>query len=237
MIENLDYKLHNEREKLEEKLTEAEKEERLCELAEEIFQKSNEIGVGQSAHVFKDPETEGLCYKVIHTPQELICDVHEESEFLEQVMDLHPDVKVPRPILSIIASVTKNNGERKKESILAMEEIKGFTLEDLVNYREGANLPEDFSVDNFMSSLREFFKRMHEKNIYHRDFHNRNIMIEGDTGKPAVIDFGLAAKTYLTDEDPYKTEPNIRGKVFVFKNDLEQLDEIEQSLRSYLTQK
>lgn len=239
MIERLDYTLHTE-DKESAPMNEDTRREKLCAMAESIFQEVNEIGTGLSAVVYTDPRPNGFCYKVIYNEKNLIHDVHEEAVFLNDARVLSKEVKVPLPIVSLVAHTKDTEGDlgdkRATKKILAMEKIEGVTLKELVDGDlQQEILPEDFDVERFFIDIRAFFKKLHEANIYHRDFHAGNLMIEKGTGKPVVIDFGLATKTYLTDEDPYKTDPDYRGDITIFRNDLDQIKSHEALLKEYLT--
>ena len=65
---------------------------------------------------------------------------------------------------------------------------------------------EGFEI--FKKVLRIMVEKMHEKNIYHRDLHNGNVMIDFKTGLPTIIDFGEGdIGVFETEEDnPYRYE-------------------------------
>lgn len=207
------------------------------DFAEEIFTKEQRIDFGKSADVFRDP-LNGYCYKVITRSMESLLKAEEEAQFLVELQSLRQEgVEVPQPLFSIEASI-KNpfTGKLQNKSILCMETLNGITLKDVFERKK--ELPENFDIIKFCSTLNSFIKKMNEDyGIYHRDLHEGNVMIDIETGMPCVFDFGLSKKKILTDEDPYKTEVDIRGNIFTFHKDDEQAIKIENRLKDFYISK
>lgn len=202
----------------------------------EIFQKEQRIDFGKSADVFRDP-LNGYCYKVVTRQMEALLKVENEAQFLLELQNIKSEVKVPNPIFSIEATVKgEHSGKLKNKSILCMETLNGVTLKDVLDNKK--ELPENFDLIKFCSSLSNFIKIMNEEyDIYHRDLHEGNIMIDNETGMPCVFDFGLSKKKILTDEDPYKTEIDVRNQSFSFQKDNEQVIKIENRLKDFYVSK
>lgn len=200
--------------------------------ANEIFQKEQRIDFGKSADVFRDP-LNGYCYKVITREMEALLKAPDEAQFLLELQDLKSEVKVPNPLFTIEATVRGEYSHKlRTKSILCMETLDGITLKDIFDHKQ--ELPENFDLIKFCSSLNNFIKRMNEDfNIYHRDLHAGNVMIDIQTGMPCVFDFGLSKKKFLTDEDPYKTEIDVRNQIFSFQKDHEQVIKIENRLKDF----
>ena len=239
MIEKLDYTVFNEEEKRKNELFHEQYEQELYAVADKIFQQEQKRGEGKSAEVFRDTRENGLCYKVIRNIRETLHNTDEESEFLNDLIGIQHSVRVPEPIVSLSA-YTQHEEEgkqiRKKEWMLIMEEIQGHSLKDIIDSKGSIPLPKQFDQETFFTHLEDFIQNhMHVRGIFHRDLHEGNIMIDEQTGEPVIIDFGLSMKKYLTDEDPYKTEPNSFGEVFTFKNDISQIALVKGKMVEYLT--
>lgn len=206
------------------------------DLANEIFQKEQRIDFGKSADVFRDP-LNGYCYKVVTRQMEALLKVEDEAQFLLELQNIKSEVKVPNPIFSIEATVKgEYSGKLKNKSILCMETLNGVTLKDIFDRKK--ELPENFDIIKFCSVLNRFIKIMNEEyDIYHRDLHEGNIMIDNETGMPCVFDFGLSKKKILTDEDPYKTEVDVRNQIFTFQKDSDQVIKIENRLKDFYLSK
>jgi len=202
----------------------------------EIFQKEQRIDFGKSADVFRDP-LNGYCYKVVTRQMEALLKVEDEAQFLLELQSLKSEVKVPNPLFSLEATVKDEvNGKLKNKSILCMETLNGTTLKDIFDRKK--ELPENFDIIKFCSALGSFIKTMNEEyGIYHRDLHEGNVMIDNETGMPCVFDFGLSKKKVLTDEDPYKTEVDIRNQIFTFQKDQEQVIKLENRLKDFYVSK
>jgi serine/threonine protein kinase len=108
-----------------------------------------------------------------------------------------------------------------------MERINGISLRDAILGKE--EFPKNFNFEEFFIELEKFIKIMHEEGIYHRDFHDGNIMIDSETGNPWLIDFGRSKKRVLTDENPYETDFGI-----TLPDDLQQLSLVKKSTKESL---
>lgn len=247
-IEKFGYKIHTEEEKTKEILHAENIEEHLCALSEELFNQDLEVGFGNFARVYRDQEA-GLVYKKIKPGTFPKNNVHEEARFLAELTQESKDVIVPVPIVSFVALLKREKDGRKvQQSVLAMQEIDGFSLDRMLPKNPGEKpeieFPDNFDVDSFFQKLREFVEWMHnEKNIYHRDLFARNIMIEMKTGKPAIIDFGDAVEfdqKYLVpgEQDAYGrlVLDDARDNLLVHEDeDFKNLESLEQEIRGYLT--
>lgn len=91
---------------------------------------------------------------------------------------------------------------------LLMERLNAVSIEDVACGR--AELPESFDFYKFSVALKKYIEDMHDVfNIYHRDLHEGNIMIDKVTGMPYVIDFGTS-KEFYGEGDPYEV---VKGNV------------------------
>ncbi|MBN1778670.1 MAG: hypothetical protein JW816_00400, partial [Candidatus Buchananbacteria bacterium] len=106
------------------------------------------------------------------------------------------------------------------QQAIAMERIRGYSLEDIVGenmiHSGQIKLPADFTWDGFWAEAELMIKRLHEKReddsdipapIYHRDIKLGNLMIDLTNGRPVIIDFGLSGQVYTEEDDPYLYNP------------------------------
>lgn len=222
--------------------TAAECNKYIQQFAEKAFTEKNFIGEGNTARVYRHPEKPELCIKYIHSLNEQEGNIHPdtETELMNDVRNLHTSVIVPDPIALVTTPFRRNTkNELVKEYGLVMEYIDGTTLEELEKMLESKDpeieLPENFDAETFFKTIREFLVQIHSVGIYHRDIHTGNIMIHKKTGAPVVIDFGKSIKKFLSEEDPYTAQDEIRGTVLYYKDDLAELEKIQQKLQTLLT--
>ncbi len=85
-------------------------------------------------------------------------------------------------------------GEVPGGHYFAMEYVKGPTLQKVLD-RQGPELPLpiEWSV-NLVIPVAEAVHYAHSRGIVHRDLKPANIMIETATGRPVVLDFGIARR-------------------------------------------
>lgn len=196
-IDRIKFTAHTEEKKTNEILHTENIERHLCAISEELFKKELEVGSGEFSRVYRDTEA-GIVYKKTKPLTVPKNDVYAEADFLKELSGIDKDVIVPFPVVSFIADIKRDKDSKPiRQSVLAMQEIKGFSLDRLLPKKPGAkpelSFPKSFSADTFFPALKTFVEKMHnEKNIYHCDLFSRNIMIEEKTGKPVVIDFGNA---------------------------------------------
>ncbi|MCX6716686.1 MAG: phosphotransferase [Candidatus Taylorbacteria bacterium] len=219
----------------------------------------NKIGYGLSAEVHYPVENPGLCFKIIsfreasgrHIPPPRVpittekspsdsrdgyLEPDKEGEFLDELCDERDLVIVPEPCCwAKYEAEFEGDTYFSKESlmILAMERLNAVSIKEVL---EGdKELPESFDINKFFLALRTYlYKIMHNKGIHHRDLHEGNIMIDIESGKPCIIDFGKSS--YGSSEDVYTFEFNDRGHVKQgeFTHDEDFVDEIEQKIIRFL---
>ncbi|MCU0660558.1 MAG: serine/threonine-protein kinase [Candidatus Pacebacteria bacterium] len=196
----------------------------IINFTERLFSENEPIGFGNFASVYEDPEN-NICYKsVTRNKDHLFNNVEDEVDFLETLHEIDNTVKVPIPLFTIM---------KGGKQLLAMEKINGPTLGEIL--RDKKELPETYNSEFFWKNLKKFVEKMHnEYRIYHRDLREDNIMIEAETGKPVVIDFGAAVKLILTDENPYAREPGME-KIAPFFDDEAQIASLEREMQYHLT--
>lgn len=96
---------------------------------------------------------------------------------------------------------------------LVMEHIEGLTLEVILReHRErGAHVPVSRAV-NIVQRIADGLAAAHAAGVLHRDVKPANVMVEGRTGRPVLIDFGLsrvfgAEDSATTAGTPYYMPP------------------------------
>lgn len=202
--------------------------ELLAALAEELKENNyEELGFGKTATVRAVDFDAPVCYKYINNEEEYKTNnrIDKEMELQNKCLDIEiqgNDCRVPQPYYYSMDNYTH---------FCVMENIQGYTIEQILN-GEG-ELMDDFNVDKFFDDIKEFIEKMHETGIYHRDLHNRNIMIECTGGKPVIIDFGKSTNTKQTG---YTENPYIENNI-IYDNDLESLKNIKAEVKKFLKNK
>jgi len=247
-IESMKYKIHTEELVTQEILHTENVKEHLCALSDQLFQKEREVGFGNYARVYSDPEA-GLVYKKEKPLSNPKNNVHEEASFLSRLTNISKDVMVPLPVVSFTADLRREKDAKPvRQNVLVMQEIKGNSLDKMLPRHPGLKpelpFPKNFNPDEFFPALRKFIQSMHtEQNIYHRDVADRNIMIDEKTGRPVLIDFGNAVEfdeRYAEDGeiDAYGRKVINDGDGGIIKRkdlDLDAIDQLEEVVRGFLT--
>lgn len=167
----------------------------------------NFLGNGSVADVYSIPKFEGeLCVKIVKDQERYVegNNIHQEGRFLSMLSGFEVDnVRTP-----ILYHTYFNLGL----VFLVQEEL------DAVNFRrvlEGhEELPDNFNTEEYFSKLKNYILALHEKGIYHQDFVIRNFMIDRQTAKPYVIDFGRA----VSKDDIMGEKFDTRSKILVNKD-------------------
>lgn len=169
-------------------------QEKFDQCFKNMIEKSEQIGIGGNAEVLGiEDETFGyVCVKKISKQPQMICNT-EEVEFGYQKEIERLGVRVPK-LFAYMRDI------ESKEKYILMERIMGPSFEDILENRKP--IPENYNHNSFWKKVSEYLKLMHNANIYHRDLHKGNIMIDKD-GSPVIIDFGTATKSFGGDDNPY----------------------------------
>lgn len=207
----------------------------LIEKIAELAHSENSIGKGMTAEVFISKTNPNVCYKIIHNDGDYKFrhSVYDEGELLSQAEKIASSmgIRVPKPYYSILTK-GKNGNEFE---VLMMERLHASSIKDVI--ANDLDVPADFNFQSFTSKVELFFSKLHDQNIYHRDAHGGNLMIEDETGTPCVIDFGASVKMTLHNEDPYQ-QTNPQGETVIFTQDEHRIQkELRVNLRGYLFRK
>jgi serine/threonine protein kinase len=197
-------------------------------LLEEI---KNKLGEGATAEVYFLDSNEEICLKILKPAKELPYHVplEQEMNFLSQLQNIDEEVRVPKPYLTADYS---ENGDENAIRFLLMEKLNALSIRDILEGK--GELPAGFSIATFKEKISNFLEKMHEKNIYHRDLHGGNIMIDNKTGDLYVIDFGASVKGFGSD-NPY-TEVRLKDSLS-FTEDEVNLTELCLTLKKYMVDK
>lgn len=158
----------------------------------------NMIGEGNQAWIYEDPERDDLCAKTIKDLSLAYKNngngPAQELSFLDELAEFEVDgVRTPFPYAYI--------SDPGLHAII-MERLHAVSVGDLAKGATALTRAEEFDVDAFAASLFRYFNELHARNIVHNDPHEGNIMIDFDTHKPRVIDFGLSKRVMpLGDEE------------------------------------
>ncbi|MFA6524555.1 MAG: AarF/UbiB family protein [Candidatus Paceibacterota bacterium] len=227
MFEKINLKIYKTKNNIESHQLIAEELKYLEKIAEQIFKKEFKIGEGEYSHVYQDI-LNNVCYKVAtHKAQR---DIHEEAEFYSKLTNKSEKVIVPEPYFSLNAKVVKTGKMSTERRVIAMQKINGANFNEILKGEK--ELPLNFNSESFFKDLKDFFNFMHnEVGIYHCDFADRNLMIDYDTGKPVIVDFGNSVyKSWFTIDEIKEGKQYSRGT-----NDLLEIEKIEQVVQLYLT--
>ncbi len=216
--------------------------ERFVEYAKNIFIKENIYDSGNFSEIFlSNDANSNICFKKIKPFVKPTNDVWEEADFLNRVHSLskNSDVMVPKPIFALKAMIKYNKDSRPIErQVIAMSFMDAYKMEDVIESKNNARLPDNFDVDKYFSSLRGFVQQMHNNGIYHADLFSRNIMIDKKTSAPVLIDFGESRGESLDEKrDAYgrlKIE-DFYGREVLEDLDLKNIMTIEEDIRRMLT--
>lgn len=202
------------------------------DLEELLSRPENLLGEGKTAEVRIMKGNPEYCLKIIDDQR--LEDLYgperptyndEEIEFslLEQASKIQGDVIVPRPLLSWKISTE----ERRKIGIIVMERLRAVSLKQI---HEGVRLPIGFDTPIFFQLLQEYLERLHEeKQVHHRDIAEGNILVEKETNRPCLIDFGDSVRV-SSGERPYTIRDDFGRVIRSYPNDMRALAEVRRRL-------
>jgi len=190
----------------------------------EMLEDPQQLGGGETAKVltFNDQEKQDLCIKLITHPEK--ADIPIEQEFQLQCNAVASGARVPRPIITV---------SEREQAFIVMERIRGHSVKDIIEKK--LSLPPAFDLEPFILALKQEVKKLHREDIYHRDLHLGNIMIEDETGAPVIIDFGSAKENIFTDQDPYRDQ-RLGGRETLYEADEEGIKKCRKEISRYLTE-
>ena len=177
------------------RLIESKQVEELVECLQKLEMHTESIGLGGNAEVFgikEGPFSKVCLKKVAKIPQIRCNDIDTETKI--QSMARSAGVRIPLALVSF---------EAGGQEYLIMERIIGNTVGEIS--ASPSKLPENFDPKLFIQKLIQMVERMHNADIYHRDLHTNNVMIDSE-GLPVIIDFGTAIHTPYSGGGDYAYE-------------------------------
>lgn len=182
------------------------------------------VGSGNVAEVYPEIKVPRICYKIVknYIEYSLGNNLDEEAQFLADLSAWNVQgVRVSKPFYSIM---------ERGLHVLAMEKLDAVSWEDV--FERKAKLPKTFQPETFFVDLQAFLDKMHAAGIHHHDLHEGNVMIDLKTGKPRIIDFGLALRH--TDADPVQLQERLKKRG---EDDDKMLVKLQQKVKKYLQAK
>lgn len=158
------------------------------------------LGQGMTAEVCFLASNDKLCLKIYKNKVEEVeglffLSPEDELYMQNKASFIEGEARSPK----VYCSLEDQEGGLK---YLLMERLNAVSIEDVACGR--AELPESFDFHKFSVALKKYIEDMHDVfNVYHRDLHEGNIMIDKVTGMPYVIDFGTS-KEFYGEGDPYE---------------------------------
>ncbi len=78
----------------------------------------------------------------------------------------------------------------KIDDVITLEKLNAIKLEDIISGK--FKLPEVVTIEQVIEQMKQQVEILHGNGFAHRDLESRNWMVEKETGKVYVIDFGWA---------------------------------------------
>jgi serine/threonine protein kinase len=200
--------------------------ERDVEIIEDLLENmATKLGEGRTANAHFLDSNARFCLKILKKPGEMpgvpfYNSLEIEMGFLNELQELDSKVRVPKPYLA---------GDYKGNKFLIMETLNAHSIADILQGK--GHLPENFNVADFYENLKSFVAKMHDRNVYHRDLHEGNIMINPETAEIYVIDFGASSRSYSDESAYFETRPTNTVR---FTSDEDFLRSVYQSLRKHV---
>jgi len=191
----------------------------------------NIIGEGNAAKVFFVGHSPSHCVKVIKSElgeDAVQFPIDTERDIQEKASRLNVGRRfVPYP--SFAVPKTEDNDTE----MLVMERVNGVSIRDVLENSE--SFPASFNVYQFFEKLQEYIDSLHENNIYHRDLHEGNVMIDNDTGLPWIIDFGASQESIGSDEEEIYNLRTIGSVTRRLLNDNNSVNTLRKKVLQYLS--
>jgi serine/threonine protein kinase len=202
------------------------------ELMEQQYKNREHVGKGKAAEVwagdirsFKQKIVAKTNYKTDISVNDL------KQEFILQNKFIEAGGRGATPVMFV--DDPKEKDQFSGQGVLVMKRIQGETLTEFMMSMAKNN--QKFSINDvrrLQADIKQQIDIAHRANIYHRDLHLKNLMIN-EKGEVCVIDFGDAVDTTgVSDEEEIYTAEAWRGGKMVrikFPHD-------EQALRDFASE-
>ncbi len=189
----------------------------------------NRIGEGNAATVLFIGHSPTYCVKIFKKelgPEAIQIPIEQEFEIQARAS------RVGKGFVPAVSCMIETEDPDDHEMMI-MERVPGVSIKDIIDGE--AQLPEGFNYIEFFNELKKQIELLHENKIYHRDLHEGNVMIDSQTGKPWIIDFGAADITFGSDDEEiynYSTVGNVTRRLL---NDDNAVNRLRKLLMPYLT--
>ncbi|MCX6800191.1 MAG: AarF/UbiB family protein [Candidatus Falkowbacteria bacterium] len=160
----------------------------------QIKEGGRELGRGQAGIVYAHDKFND-CVKFVYS-----LNAYKRSNTIEN------ELRIQRLLMDLEVNGVRcpeimNYFTEGKFHVIQMEKLNAVSLKDIGEGR--ADLPASFHLEQFFIDLKAYIDAMNAIGIFHQDLHEGNIMIDIETGKPRVIDFGkscVASETKAINE-------------------------------------
>lgn len=184
---------------------------------QEQYESREQLGIGKSGEVWvgQDPfYADKTCTKTVHDPHATVNTLRREFEIHQEAE--RAGIRVP----SLLAYIENRESNGDFHAVLAMKAIEGRTLEQWFRdmKKEGHRFQKS-EIQKIKERLKQMILQLHDANIYHRDLHFGNVMIDNE-GNLYIIDFGDAKVTLSSESEReiYQAEMFKDGQMITVSN-------------------
>ena len=152
-------------------------------------------GMGEVYRAHDDKLNRTVALKLL--PQDSVSDPDRRRRFLQEAQTASA---LDHPNIVTIHDIVEADGQH----FIVMQYVKGRTLRELIREGLEISMALDYAVQ-----IAEGLSAAHAAGIVHRDLKPDNVIID-DTGRPKILDFGLAKLTEPLDVYEAETRDQVR---------------------------